>query len=73
MLEPARDWAIVLNQRILNEDFYRGEYAEIAAGMPVPVQRALTFLLVEIRDDLPKKFERPVNEVLQRIRGRRQT
>lgn len=34
MLEHARNWAIVLNERILNDDNYRKDYADIAALMP---------------------------------------
>ncbi|MFC3749395.1 Imm30 family immunity protein [Paenibacillus sp. GCM10012306] len=67
MLEPARDWAIVLNKRILKDDFCRVEYADIAAGMPPQVKRVLSFLLEEIKEDRPKLFERHVNEILGRI------
>ncbi|WP_175406475.1 Imm30 family immunity protein [Bacillus sp. FJAT-27264] len=67
MLEPARDWAIVLNKRILKDDFCRSEYADIAAGMSPQVKTVLSFLLEEIKEDRPKLFERHVNEILGKI------
>ncbi|MFF2909307.1 Imm30 family immunity protein [Paenibacillus sp. NPDC057934] len=67
MLEPARDWAIVLNKRILKDDFCRNEYADIAVGMSPQVKRVLSFLLEEIKEDHPKLFERHVNEILGKI------
>lgn len=68
MLENARSWAIVLNQRILNDDSYRKDYADIAAGMPSRVKKSLAFLLEEIREDNPRLFERKANMILNRLR-----
>ncbi|CAH1213177.1 hypothetical protein PAECIP111892_03809 [Paenibacillus auburnensis] len=68
MLEPARGWAIVLNERILSDDMFLKEYAAIAKGMPPRVKRALAFLLEEIRENKPRGYERKVNYVLGKIK-----
>lgn len=68
MLEHARNWAIVLNTRILSDDNYRKDYAEIAALMPVKVKRCLAFLLEEIKEDNPRLFERKANFILAKLK-----
>lgn len=68
MLEHARNWAIVLNTRILNDDNYRKDYAEIAALMPVKIKRCLAFLLEEIKEDNPRLFERKANYILAKLK-----
>ncbi|WP_342420311.1 Imm30 family immunity protein [Paenibacillus sp. FSL E2-0178] len=68
MMEHARNWAIVLNTRILNDDNYRKDYAEIAALMPVKVKRCLAFLLEEIKEDDPRLFERKANYILAKLK-----
>ncbi|WP_039834923.1 Imm30 family immunity protein [Paenibacillus sonchi] len=64
MLENARNWAIVLNRRILEDDLCRREYADIAAGMTPRIKRSLAFLLEEIKEDNPRLYEHKVNAVL---------
>jgi hypothetical protein len=68
MLENARNWAIVLNQRILNDDIYRKDYADIAALMPPRIKKCLAFLLEEIKEDQPRLFERKVNYILGKLK-----
>ncbi|MEK3688436.1 Imm30 family immunity protein [Paenibacillus sp. FSL R10-2736] len=68
MMEHARNWAIVLNTRILNDDNYRKDYAEIAALMPMKVKRCLAFLLEEIKEDNPRLFERKANYILAKLK-----
>jgi hypothetical protein len=68
MLEPARGWAIVLNERILSDDLARKEYAAIARGMSPRIKRALAFLLEEIRENNPRKYERKVNYILGKLK-----
>lgn len=68
MLEPARGWAIVLNERILNDSLFRKEYTAIAKGMSPRVKQALVFLLEEIRENKPRQYERKVNTLLGKIR-----
>lgn len=68
MLEPARNWAIVLNERILSDDLCLKEYAAIAKGMSSQVKRALAFLLEEIRENNPRQYERKVNYILGKLK-----
>lgn len=68
MLEPARGWAIVLNERILNDSLFRKEYTAIAKGMSPRVKQALVFLLEEIRENKPRQYERKVNSLLGKIK-----
>lgn len=68
MLEHARNWAIILNKRILNDDNYRKDYAEIAALMPPKVKKCLAFLLEEIKEDKPRLFERKANYILAKLK-----
>ncbi|KUP22483.1 Imm30 family immunity protein [Paenibacillus sp. DMB5] len=68
MLEPARGWAIVLNERILNDSLFRKEYTAIAKGMSPRVKQALVFLLEEIRENKPRQYERKVNTLLGKIK-----
>lgn len=68
MMEHARNWAIVLNTRILNDDNYRKDYADIAALMPVKIKRCLAFLLEEIKEDNPRLFERKANYILTKLK-----
>lgn len=67
MLEHARNWAIVLIKRILNDEHYRKDYADIAALMPPRIKRCLAFLLEEIKEDKPRLFERKANDILARL------
>ncbi|WP_228745414.1 Imm30 family immunity protein [Paenibacillus sp. S150] len=68
MLDNARNWAIVLNQRILDDDISRKEYGDIAAGMAPRIKKSLAFLLEEIREDNPRLYERKVNTVLAKLK-----
>lgn len=67
MLETGRNWAIVLIQRILGDDSFRKDFADIAAGMQPRIKRSLAFLLEEIKDNNPRLFERRANYILGRI------
>ncbi|MEC0172208.1 Imm30 family immunity protein [Paenibacillus graminis] len=67
MLENARNWAIVLNRRILEDDLCRREYADIAAGMTPRIKRSLAFLLEEIKEDNPRLYERKINAILGQL------
>ncbi|MEK5234402.1 Imm30 family immunity protein [Paenibacillus sp. FSL L8-0470] len=68
LLETGRNWAIILIQRILGDDSYRKEFADIAAGMPLRIKRCLAFLLEEIKEDKPRLFERRANSILGKLK-----
>jgi hypothetical protein len=68
LLETGRNWAIILIQRILGDDIYRKDFADIAAGMPLGIKRCLAFLLEEIKEDKPRLFERRANSILGKLK-----
>lgn len=68
MLETARNWAIVLIQRILGEDSFRRDFTAIASGMPLQVKRSLLFLLEEIKEESPRLYERKANFIISRLK-----
>lgn len=69
MFESAKEWAMLLNVRILNNDLYRSEYAKVLVGMNHDIQLMIINLLNEIIADNPKRFERAANEVLSQLQG----
>ena len=54
MVESAKEWAMLLNIRILNNDLYRSEYAKVLVGMNHDIQLTIINLLNEIIADNPK-------------------
>ena len=52
-----KEWAMLLNIRILNNDLYRSEYAKVLVGMNHDIQLTIINLLNEIIADNPKRFE----------------
>ncbi len=54
MFESAKEWAMLLNVRILNNDLYRSEYAKVLVGMNHDIQLMIINLLNEIIADNPK-------------------
>ena len=56
MVENAKEWAMLLNIRILNNDLYRSEYAKILVGMNNDIKLTVINLNEIISDD-PKRFE----------------
>ena len=69
MVESAKEWAMLLNIRILNNDLYRSEYAKILVGMNNDIKLTVINLLNEIISDDPKRFEGTANEVLSQLQG----
>lgn len=69
MFESAKEWAMLLSVRILNNDLYRSEYAKVLVGMNHDIQLMIINLLNEIIADNPKRFERTANEVLSQLQG----
>ncbi|WP_242214101.1 Imm30 family immunity protein [Bacillus cereus group sp. BfR-BA-01383] len=68
MLESAKEWAMLLNIRILNNDLYRSEYAKILVGMNNDIKLTVINLLNEIISDDPKRFEAVANEILSELK-----
>ncbi|MCU5584370.1 Imm30 family immunity protein [Bacillus toyonensis] len=68
MVENAKEWAMLLNIRILNNDLYRSEYAKILVGMNNDIKLTVINLLNEIISDDPKRFEGVANEILSELK-----
>lgn len=68
MVESAKEWAMLLNIRILNNDLYRSEYAKILVGMNNDIKLTVINLLNEIISDDPKRFEGVANEILSELK-----
>ena len=68
MVESAKEWAMLLNIRILNNDLYRSEYAKILVGMNHDIKLTVINLLNEIISDDPKRFEGVANEILSELK-----
>ncbi|MGG3928315.1 Imm30 family immunity protein [Metabacillus fastidiosus] len=69
MIENAKEWAMILNRRILNDDLYRAEYAKIITHMNDDIKLTVINLLNEIISDNPKRFENIANEILSQVKS----
>lgn len=68
MIGNAKEWAMLLNKRILNNDLYRMEYAKTLVGMNNDIKSTAIDLLDEIISDNPKRFESVANEILSKLK-----
>ncbi|MED4531242.1 Imm30 family immunity protein [Metabacillus fastidiosus] len=69
MIENAKEWALILNRRILNDDLYRAEYTKIITHMNDDIKLTVINLLNEIISDNPKRFENIANEILSQVKS----
>jgi hypothetical protein len=53
MLRHAKDWALLLNQRVVNTKKALPIYREAVAALPAEARAAVTKLLAEIRETSP--------------------
>ncbi|MEJ8553228.1 Imm30 family immunity protein [Tepidibacter sp. Z1-5] len=67
MLETAKEWAIILNKRILNSETYRSEYSKIRVNTDYKIKMVVVDLLNDIKLDNPKRFENIVNRLLSKL------
>lgn len=67
MLPNGKEWATILNKRILNSELYRNAYAEIIKSMGDHTKELVKNLMNEIKLDNPKKFEKSVNDIISKI------
>lgn len=68
MIENAKEWAIILNKRILNHQLYRKEYMKILSNMDEPIKLTVVNLLTEIAADNPERFQFSANEIIQHLK-----
>lgn len=68
MIDNAKEWAMILNKRILNHELYRKEYMKILSNMDEPIKLTVVNLLMEIAADDPKRFKDPANKIIQHLK-----
>lgn len=64
MLPHAKEWATILNYRILNHEPSRRLYAKVLGKVGVAVKDTIIQILKEIKAEDPARFEVSANEVL---------
>lgn len=64
MLPHAREWAIILNYRVLNHEPSRKLYIKILLNVDPEVRNCIISIIKEIKDEDPVRFEKVANEVL---------
>ena len=64
MLPHAKEWATILNYRILNHEPSRKLYVNVLRKVDKSVKDIIIGILKEIRAEEPARFEDSVNEVL---------
>lgn len=67
MLSNAKDWAIILNKRILNSEQYRNAYIKVINNMGEEYKSMISNLMNEIKFNNPKKFEDSVNNLISKL------
>ncbi|GED18151.1 Imm30 family immunity protein [Aneurinibacillus migulanus] len=64
MVYKAREWARILNIRILNSETYRNEYVKVLMHMDSKVKTIVVDLLIDIKNDDPKRFAHTADELI---------
>lgn len=67
-LPHAKEWAIILNYRILNHEPSRKLYVNILQKVDKSVKDIIVEILKEIKAEDPARFEDSVNEVLTHLK-----
>lgn len=67
MLIHAKEWATILNYRVLNHEPSRKSYIKILSSVDPNVKNSIIELITEIRDEDPVRFEKVANEVLSNV------
>jgi hypothetical protein len=68
MIKNAKEWAMILNKRILNHELYRKEYMKILSSMDEPIKLTVVNLLTEIAADNPERFQFSANEIIKHLK-----
>lgn len=67
MLPHAKEWAVILNYRILNHEPSRKLYIEALKKVDASVRGTIVEILEEIKSEDPVRFEDSVNEVMKNL------
>lgn len=66
-MSDAHDWAMTLNKRILNSQRYFAKYLEIVNSLERVQKAKIVGLLIDIKNDNPKKFGEKVDCILKKV------
>ena len=65
-MKEAHDWAMTLNKRIINSQKYFEKYIEIIGDLEKEYKEKILKLLVDVKNDNPKKFGDKINMLIER-------
>jgi hypothetical protein len=68
MLSHAKEWATILNYRVLNHEPSRELYIQVLKKVDVQVKNTFIQILKEIKTEDPARFEVSVNEILSALK-----
>lgn len=66
-MRDAHDWAMTLNKRVINSQKYFEMYIEIIGELEKEYKEKILILLVDVKNDNPKRFGSKVNMLIERI------
>ncbi len=68
MLPHAKEWATILNYRILNHEPSRRLYIQVLKKVDVQVKNTIIQIIKEIKAEEPARFEASANEILSAMK-----
>lgn len=66
-MRDAHDWAMTLNKRIINSQKYFEMYIEIIGELEKEYKEKILKLLVDVKNDNPKRFGDKIDIMIERI------
>lgn len=66
-MKDAHDWAMTLNKRIINSPEYFGKYIEIINKLEKEYKEKILELLVDVKNDNPKRFGEKIDTLIERV------
>ncbi len=66
-MKEAHDWAMTLNKRIINSQKYFEKYIEIIGELEKEYKEKILKLLVDVKNDNPKRFGEKIDMLIERI------
>ena len=68
MLPHAKEWATILNYRILNHEPSKKLYTQVIKKVDAQVKNTIIQILKEIKAEDPARFEASANEILSAVK-----
>lgn len=66
-MKAAHNWAMTLNKRIINSQKYFEKYIEIIGQLKKEYKEKILKLLVDVKNDNPKKFGDKIDMLIERV------